>query len=215
MNNEHQPEFKSVTPEEEHSEPLSNINHKVFSSDLPDTTSQVQEVKIIPSTVSTSPQDVQMADVMPQPVVKVLSPAGVEYVFMTVALLTTEFGLGSVLIALFNGKTSFSVLAYPAALLIVAVPVFAWLFLRLKKAELLNIGRRFDASKRRSTQFIQIFNFLITFFTTIGFIAAIFSKMAGQYNGSLVKLFLDVLVVWIVSGGVLVYYWLDEHKKRI
>jgi len=215
MNNEHQPEFKSVTPEEGHSEPLSNINHKVFSSDLPNTTSQVQEVKIIPSTASTSPQDMSTADVMPQPVVKVLSPAGVEYVFMTVALLTTEFGLGSVLIALFNGKTSFSVLAYPAALLIVAVPVFAWLFLRLKKSELLNVGRRFDASKRRSTQFIQIFNFIITFFTTIGFIAAIFSKMAGQYNGSLVKLFLDVLVVWVVSGGVLVYYWLDEHKKRI
>ena len=90
-----------------------------------------------------------------------------------------------------------------------------WLFLRLKKGELLNVGRRFDASKRRSTQFIQIFNFVITFFTTIGFVAAIFSKMAGQYSGSMAKLFLDVLVVWAVSGGVLVYYWLDEHKKRI
>jgi hypothetical protein len=134
---------------------------------------------------------------------------------MTVALLTGEFGLGSVFIALFNSKTSFSVLAYPASLLIVAIPVFAWLFLRLKKGELLNVGRRFDASKRRSTQFIQIFNFVITFFTTIGFVAAIFSKMAGQYSGSMAKLFLDVLVVWAVSGGVLVYYWLDEHKKRI
>ena len=197
MNNEQQPDLKPVPPDEGRLEPLSNVNHKVFTSDFTDTTSQAQDVSVIPNLANTSAQDLSSSDVIPLPVVKVLSPACVEYVFMTVALLTGEFGLGSVFIALFNSKTSFSVLAYPASLLIVAIPVFAWLFLRLKKGELLNVGRRFDASKRRSTQFIQIFNFVITFF------------------GSMAKLFLDVLVVWAVSGGVLVYYWLDEHKKRI
>ena len=214
MENNQQQNFNSVTQDSDRSTPPNN-NYQVYSPAIPDTPSQNQKATVTPSTVSAPTLDSTVSDVIPQPVVKVLSPAGVEYVFMTIALLTAEFGLGIVLVSLVNGMTSFSLLAYPASLLLVAVPVFAWLFLRLKKGELLNAGRRFDASKRRSTQFIQILNYIITFFTTIGFVAAIFSKMAGQYNGSVVKLFLDVLVVWAVAGGVLVYYWRDEHKKQV
>jgi len=153
-------------------------------------------------------------DLRPQPVVKVLSPLGVEYVFMTVALFTMATGLGAALITLVNGKSSFSVLAYPASLLIVAVPVFALLFLRLKKIELNSSTQRLDASKRRSTQFIQIVNFLICFFTLIGLVGVVISKLGGGYSGSLVKVILDVLVVEVIAGGILAYYWRDEHKKR-
>jgi hypothetical protein len=152
--------------------------------------------------------------VNPQPVVKVLSPAGVEYVFLMITLFTGEFGLSSILISLFNGETNFSVLAYPLALLVVTFPIFAWLFLRLKKGELKDPDRRLDASKRRSTQFIQIANFIVTFFTTIGFVGAIFAKLGGQLHSSIFKIFLDALVIWLIGGGTLAYYWRDEHKKR-
>ena len=150
--------------------------------------------------------------VVPQAVVRVLSPRGVEYVFLTIALLTGAIGLTSALISLVNGKTDFNVLEFPAATLLVSIPIFAWLFLRLKKAELLNPSLKLDPSKRRSTQFTQIVSFIITFFTLIGFVSIVFAKMAGQYGGSLVKVLLDVLVILLVVGGILVYYWRDEHR---
>lgn len=157
--------------------------------------------------------DTNQNGVRPQPVVHVLSPRGVEYVFLTIALFTAAIGLTSVLLSLVNGKTDFAVLSFPVATLLVAVPVFAWLFLRLKQAELANPSLQLDASKRRSTQFTQIVSFLVVFFTMIGFLTAIFAKISGQYEGSMVKLFLDVLVILTVAGGILAYYWRDEHNK--
>src|ERR1035441_4219828 len=131
-----------------------------------------------PSLPAMSPQSA--GGVVPMPVVRVLSPRGVEYVFMTVALLTGALGLGSALISLVNGKTEFSVMAFPAATLLVSVPVFAWLFLRLKATELADPSLRLDPSKRRSTQFIQIASFLVSFFTVIGYVSAVFDKMSGD-----------------------------------
>ena len=152
--------------------------------------------------------------VVPQPVVKVLSPRGVEYVFMTIALVTGAVGLASALLAIVNGSYSFSVLYFPLSLLLVSVPVFSWLFLRLKHVEVLDPAARLDASKRRSTQFIQISSFFVCFFTLIGFLATVFAKLNGSYNGSIVKVILDVLVILVVAGGILFYYWRDEHKAN-
>jgi hypothetical protein len=159
-----------------------------------------------------SPSSSSQNGINPQPVVHVLSPRGVEYVFLTIALFTAAIGMTSILLSLVNGKTDFAVLSFPVAVLVVSVPVFSWLFLRLKQAELLNPSLQLDASKRRSTQFTQIVTFLVVFFTSIGFLTAIFAKMAGQYDGSVIKLLLDVIVILGVSGGILFYYWRDEHK---
>jgi hypothetical protein len=154
----------------------------------------------------------QADTIVPQPVVLVLSPRGVEYVFLTISLIGGAIGLISVLISLLNGKTDFTVLAFPTALLLVSVPIFAGLFLRLKNAELKNPALGLDPSKRRSTQFIQIFSFLISFLTLIGFVTTIFAKMSGTYHGSIVKVLLDVSVILVVAGGILFYYWRDEHR---
>lgn len=152
-------------------------------------------------------------DIVPQPVVQVLSPRGVEYVFMAIALVTGALGLISALLSLVNGETGFDILAFPLALLLVSVPVFAWLFLRLKNAELANPALKLDASKRRTTQSIQILSFLAVFFTLIGFVSIIMAKIGGHYDGSLVKVFLNIIVILLVSGGILFYYWRDEHKQ--
>lgn len=151
--------------------------------------------------------------VVPTPVVKVLSPRGVEYVFLTIALFTGAITFAAVLISLINGQSGFSVLSYPVAALIVSLPVFAWLFLRLKKAEVNNPALKLDASKRRSTQFTQIVAFLISFFTLIGLVGVIFADIGGSYKSSIVKTIFDVLVVEVVSGGILFYYWRDEHQR--
>lgn len=151
--------------------------------------------------------------VQPQPVVQVLSPRGVEYVFLTIALFTGAFGLGAALIALVNGQTGFDVLSFPVSLMVVAVPVFAWLFLRLKKAELRDPSLALDASKRRSTQFIQIVTFLISFFTLISLVTIVLAKMAGEFDASIGKALLNVLVIEVLSTSILYYYWRDEHRS--
>ena len=152
--------------------------------------------------------------VRPQPVVQVLSPRGVEYVFLTIALFVGSIGLISALLALVNGKADFSVLAFPVATLLVTVPVFTWLFLRLKQAELSDPSLASDASKRRSTQFTQIIAFIVCLFTLIGLVSAIFGKLSSNYGGSIVKVLLDVLVILLVAGGILAYYWIDEHRSK-
>ncbi len=165
--------------------------------------------------IAPMPQNSSLETTAPLAVVRVLSPRGVEYVFMTIALFVGVGGLISALISFVNGKFDFGVLEFPTAVLLVSVPTFAWLFLRLKKAELANPSLRLEPSKRRSTQFIQITNFIICFFTLIGIIVGIFAKMSGQYNGSggsLFKLILDGLIIILVLGSILAYYWRDERR---
>lgn len=149
----------------------------------------------------------------PIPVVRVLSPMGVEYVFLTITLFAGAIALAAALISLVNGKTDFQVLSFPVAVLLVTVPVFALLFLRLKKLEIARPERKLDASKRRSTQFTQIVTFAACLFALIGFVFDIFAKLGGQSGPSILKAGLDALCVLAVAGGILFYYWHDEHKS--
>jgi hypothetical protein len=166
-----------------------------------------------PQPVAPSAAMPEPAELRPQPVVQVLSPRGVEYVFLTVTLFTGAIGLISALLVIVNGAAGFEALSFPIALLLVALPVFAWLFLRLKNAELRDPSLRLDASKRRSTQFIQIITFATCLFTLVGWVTSVFAKMGGDYGGSLLKSFANALVIFVVAGGILAYYWLDEHHS--
>ncbi len=147
----------------------------------------------------------------PTPVVKVLSPLGVEYIFLTITLLTGATSLITALLLLINGGAHFSALAFPTAALTVTVPVFALIFLDLKKQEMRRPELKLDPSKRRSTQFTQIVAFLVSLMAIIGFVFSIFGKMSGD-NVSIWKAFLDTIFVLAVAGGILAYYWNDEHK---
>lgn len=151
---------------------------------------------------------------MPIAVVQALSVRGVEYTMMTLSLWLMAGSIIWVLISLINGGSSFSALVLPTAVLIACVPVFGFLFLRLKKEELANPDLRFDPSKRRLSQFTQIVAFAAVLFNTIGFIYMVLQKAAGQSAPLIVKSFLTLLVVLLVAGGVLAYYWRDEHKIK-
>jgi len=149
----------------------------------------------------------------PMPVVKVLSPIGLEYAFMTISLFAAAGALTAALLSLVNGEFSFAVLSFPTALLVVSVPVFAYLFLRTKRLELTQPHLRLDPSKRRSTQFTQIVCFLVSFFTLVAFVFSVFGKLGGQFHTSIGKTALDCLVLLVVFGGILAYYWRDEHQR--
>lgn len=158
--------------------------------------------------------DPNQSGLNPVPVVKVLSPRGIEYVFLSVALISGAFALAAILLSLINSSFSFSVIALPVAALVVSVPIFSWLFLREKRAESTNPELKLDASKRRVTKFMQILSFFICFFTLIGLVYSILSELAGNLHTSLTKIILDVLVVEVIAGGILFYYWRDEHLKN-
>ncbi|HET8709109.1 MAG TPA: DUF5671 domain-containing protein, partial [Candidatus Saccharimonadales bacterium] len=152
--------------------------------------------------------------VNPVPVVQVLSVRGVEYFLFTVMLWSAAIDLGWILLALVNGGAHFDILAYPVASLIVGLPIFGFLFLRLKEAELANPQLKLEPSKRRLTQITQIVSFLVCFFNLVAFVYLILSKVSGQLQMSFGKMCLDVLIILVIAGGILAYYWHDEHKGR-
>ncbi|HET7528854.1 MAG TPA: hypothetical protein VFJ84_01335, partial [Candidatus Saccharimonadales bacterium] len=87
-----------------------------------------------PSFMSGEPAE-QASD-EPMPVVRVLSVRGVEYGMMTIALWVAASTAAWVVLNLLNGSGGFDTVVVPVSSLVICVPVFGLLFLRLKKAEL-------------------------------------------------------------------------------
>ncbi|MBI1856661.1 hypothetical protein HY003_03885 [Candidatus Saccharibacteria bacterium] len=148
----------------------------------------------------------------PVPVVRVLSVRGVEYLMMSFALWLGAGSLIWVLLALINGYGSTTTLAMPGATMIVSVPVFAFFFLRLRKQELVNSSLRYEPSKRRLTQITQFVAFITCMLNTVTFVYLMIAKVSGQDGIVLWKAFANLLIVLIVVGGILAYYWADEHR---
>lgn len=153
--------------------------------------------------------------VQPMPVVKVLSVRGLEYFMMAISLWLGAGGLlWGILSVLNNTGSSLSILAMPASLAVVGILLFSAFFIRLKRAELRDPGLRFDPSKRRTTQITQIFAFLVCVFNIIAFVYTVFTILGGESSASLGKAAINLLVVLAIAGGILAYYWIDEHRVQ-
>ncbi len=148
----------------------------------------------------------------PVPVVRVLSVRGVEYAFMTFMLWFGASSLIWLFVALLNGNAGFSVLSFPLSTLLISLPIFALLYIRLRKAELADPSLRLDASKRRFSQVTQIIAFLACFFNLTYLVFAIINKAGDSSNVSIGKIMASTAVVLVIAGGILTYYWFDEHK---
>jgi hypothetical protein len=175
---------------------------------------QYQPQPAAPAPVQMPAADTRPSQVEPSvPVVKVYSVRGVEYGLMTFMVHAGAAGLIWCLLALVNGEAGFDSLAFPVAVLLSALPVFGYLFLRLRKAELADPKLRFEPSKRRWSQLTQFITFFACFFNLVGFIYTLVSKMGGDDSGSLAKSFGSFDVVLVVAGGVIAYYCMDEHRN--
>lgn len=152
--------------------------------------------------------------VTPVPVIQVLSTRGVEYLMFTIMLWVGAIDLGWILLALINGGANFDILSFPVASLLVVLPIFGYLLVRLKRAEFANPGLRLEPSKRRLTQITQVVTFLVCFVNLVAFVYLIMVKISGQFDFPLWKMILDLLVIVGIAGGILAYYWFDEHKSR-
>jgi hypothetical protein len=146
------------------------------------------------------------------PVVRVLSVKGVEYMMMSIALWMVSGSLAWLLLSLVNGITDFQLLAFPTAMLIVSLPCFGALYYRLRKAELQNPSLRLDPSKRRLSQITQFFAYVTCLFNLITFVYLLLGKIGGTSSIAVWKIFMNLIIVLAIAGGILVYYWFDEHR---
>lgn len=150
----------------------------------------------------------------PVPVVRVLSVRGVEYAMMTITLWFAATGLIWVVLNIINGSGNFNFLVVPLSVLITSLPIFTLLFIRLKRAELANPSLRLEPSKRRLSQMTQVLAFLACLINITVFVYSVLQKINGTAGYSIGKSALSLLIVLAVAGGILVYYWFDEHQFR-
>lgn len=149
----------------------------------------------------------------PMPVVKVLSVRGVEYAMMTIVLWFSAATLGWLLLNAVNGSANFNYLVVPLSGLLVSLPIFALLFIRLKRAELATPSLKLEPSKRRFSQLTQIIAFLVVLINLSVFVYDILKKLASHPATSLTKASLNLVIVSGIAGGILLYYWFDEHRN--
>lgn len=152
-------------------------------------------------------------EVAPTPVVKVLSPHGVLYVMMTISLFVVATGLALTLVFLSIGQVSLSSLALPISMTAVGLPFFAFLFLHLKKQELLYPELKLDHSKRFSTQWSQIISFTVILVTLIATLVCLFATMGGAEGLHAGKVLACAFFTLVIFSGLLAYYWQDERMS--
>jgi hypothetical protein len=150
----------------------------------------------------------------PVAVVKVLSTRGVEYGMMAIALWVAASTMAWVVLNLLNGSGGFDSVVVPTSSLVICLPVFGLLFLRLKKAELVIPELRLDPSKRRWSQTTQFLAYIVLLVNFIYFVYTIMQHASGGHAPSIGKSLINLVVVTVIAGGVLAYYWHDEHRAR-
>lgn len=153
-------------------------------------------------------------DDQPLAVVKVLSVRGVEYGMMTIALWVAASSLAGAILNLVNGGGGFDAVVVPVSALVICLPIFGVLFLRLKKAELRDPNLRKDPSKRRWSQTTQFLAYISLLINLIYFVYTLLQKASGNKGPSIGKSLINLVVIMAVAGGILAYYWFDEHRNR-
>ena len=155
-------------------------------------------------------------------VVPYRSTAGLEYLILFISLWISASALAAVLHGSVDGLlgTDQSVyqgaMSFSASALIVGLPIFGFLFLRLKKAELADPDIRRDLNRKNAVQLTLLVTFLIGVGNTIFYIYQLLNGGSTDgTSGSILGSTLHTLITVAISGVIFVYYWLDDHKKIV
>lgn len=181
-----------------------------FITAMPTSSSGAPPVPTAPAAVGLTPSQSDQ----PVPVVRVLSTRGVEYGMMTIALWVSAATLAWIMLNLLNGSKGFDPIVVPTAALVVCLPVFAGFFLRLKRAELVDRSLRLEPSKRRWSQTTQFLAFLALLINFIYFVYTILQHFSSDKGPSVKKSLINLIVILVIAGGTLAYYWRDEHRRE-
>ncbi len=159
----------------------------------------------------------------PIAVVSTFTTRGLEYIIMFIALGVAAVSLGLVLHSsvdtLMNVANSGydGIVSYATSALVVGLPIFLLLFLRLKKAELGNNNLFHDPSRRRAVQLTLIISFLVGIWKIISYVYSLLNagnQSVNDYgaNPSLGGNLIHTLITLAIAGGIFAYYWRDSHK---
>lgn len=159
----------------------------------------------------------------PIAVIQQRTTRGLEYIIMFIALGVTAIALGALLHSLVDNVFGFTsdlteLTSYAVPALLVAMPIFAILFLRLKKAELAEPNIRTDPSRRHAIQLLLIVAFAWGLGRLIVYIYSLMNGGGDSYLGSNIAAplgnFLHTLVTVGIAGSIFAYYWADEHREK-
>lgn len=159
----------------------------------------------------------------PISVVQNLSVRGFEYMVMFITLLASAFSIGALAHSYVDDIFSKASDTYyygqandantfVVTVLIVCFPIFVYLFLRLKKAELANPALRRDPSRRKLSQLTQLVAFLFGIGYVIYFIYSLLSPDTYGDNPGVGQQLLHTLVTLTIAGSIFIYLWREDHR---
>lgn len=191
--------------------------------------SAIVAAALSPTDLPVPPPPPGQSSAAPRAVVQSLSTRGLEYIIMFIAMGVSAFSFGSLLHSSINALygsedsilSSGGTVPVAASALIVAFPILAYLFLRLKQAEIKNPVLRRDPSRRKATQLTLVVTFLVGLFYVIRFLYSLMSDNTNYSSGliatstasSIVGNFIHLVITLAIAGGIFYYYWKDEHQN--
>lgn len=173
--------------------------------------------------------------VQPTPIIKYLSTHATEYFLMLLSMALSAFSLGAILHSAVDQLTGADSSYYTEAFsiagasLMVALPIFAILFLRLKLAERKNPVKARDFSRHRLVQLTLVLTFVIGISKLTSYFYSLLNSSESYDSFSIFDLFgfftgssgtdsamgnfLHMCVTVGIAGGIFVYYWIDHHRN--
>jgi len=160
----------------------------------------------------------------PIAVVSNFTTRGLEYIIMFIALAVAAVSLGLVLHSLVDTMMGVTndfyegVVSFSTAALVVGLPIFRLLFLRLKKAELGDSSLVSDPSRKRAVQLTLIVTFVVGIWKVISYIYSLLNAGTSSVNDygtnpSFSGNLIHTLITLAIAGGIFAYYWRDSHKE--
>ena len=155
----------------------------------------------------------------PVRVVAYRSTAGLEYLILFLSLWIAAMALAAVLHGLvdtsFSRSDSFyeNVNTFASAALVVSLPIFAGLFLNLKRKELRDPDIRRDVNRKNAVQLTLLVTFLIGIGKTIFYVYQLMNVGSAGSDYNFFAELLHTIITVGISGAIFVYYWRDDHKK--
>lgn len=167
----------------------------------------------------------------PSSVVERSSTLGIEYAVMFLALGIGAISLGSMFhnwLDVASGLTDMFENPLAMAAVIIALPIFAVLFLRLRRIEQARPEVRADSSRRKWIQITLLVSFLIGLGHIIWYVYNLLNGYGGyqefSYSGESqpslstgayqLLQFGHLAVTLLIAGSIFAYYWIDEHKQK-
>ncbi len=162
----------------------------------------------------------------PVAVVQTYTTKGLEYIIMFISLWVTASSIAFLLhnivnMAFGNADIYGDTAPIATASLIVALPIFSILFVRLKKAEKENPEIMNDPSRKRAVQLTLVITFIVGIWNIIWYLYSFLNggSPVDTYSSSETSLnpvgdLIHTLISVSIAGSIFAYYWREEHRKN-